>query len=377
MPVAFADPSPVYIHSSQQAEALRVARVQSLRSGRVHHAFHYNTVRQTDLWLDVFRKHSPVVGNPEFGRIYRASFARLAGELAASVGTRRSVHVIGLGAGDGTKEAWLLEALAAQGVAARFTAVDVSAELALTACRKACAHLPGDRAAVLGATSPSPYTALVCDLLSCAPADLSAWLDGAATGASSSEGSAPLRIFTFFGLFPNFDPRDIFPWLCGLVRGDDILLASAHLAPTAPGDESAAAYAEGCRAVLPQYDNAATRAWLGAVLADWGWAPDLSPLHYATEPLGPTGRTERVPCTVGAVEHLLRFRVTAQWQRTRTIGWQGEDIAVREGEPLQVFFSLRYTPGRFEAAARAFGLEPQLEELTSCREEGIWRLTAR
>ncbi|MEZ0296749.1 MAG: hypothetical protein ACAI35_09885 [Candidatus Methylacidiphilales bacterium] len=343
MPVHVADPAPVYLHSSQQSAAIRGARLDSLKLGRIHHAFHYNSVRQTELWLDVFRRHSPVVGNPEFGRIYRQCFENLAAQLVAAAAGSGSgpgeVHVIGLGSGDGTKEAWLLEVLAAHGVATRFTAIDVSAELALIAARNAARYLP-DRA-------PSP-TALVCDLLSFAGPDLAAWLNG--TGA--------LRLFTFFGLFPNFEPDSVFPWLRSLLRPSDILLASAHLAPTAPGDESRDAYAAGCKVVLPQYDNDTTRAWLGTVLQDWGWASHLGPLQYATEPLG----------------DLLRFRVTAKWRSDMTLAWQGEEIAVRRDEPLQIFYSIRYTPGRFEETARRYGLNALLQQLTSCREEGIWKL---
>ena len=87
---------------------------------------------------------------------------------------------------------------------------------------------------------------------------------------------ASLRLVTFFGMIPNFEPQEILPKLASLIRPKDFLLFSANLAPGAD-------YAAGMKKILPQYDNALTRDWLMTFLLDLGVERRDGELRFAIE----------------------------------------------------------------------------------------------
>jgi hypothetical protein len=162
------------------------------------------------------------------------------------------------------------------------------------------------------------------------------------------------RLLTFFGLCPNLLPREVGRIFRAVLRPGDELLASAHLAPPRRDRE------ESLRAVLPQYDNAETRAWLAEALAELGLAGRLE--SPAIEP----GELEGIPAILGR----------ARWQRDETVLLEDEAFDVRRDRPLQVFFSLRYTPEGFEAMLRGEGFDAERLAVTACGEEGIWSVRA-
>ena len=60
-----------------QEEQLEYEIEASLRANLLDPKLLYVTPRQTELWRQVFLKHSPIHGNPEFARIYREAFRRV------------------------------------------------------------------------------------------------------------------------------------------------------------------------------------------------------------------------------------------------------------------------------------------------------------
>ena len=320
---------PVWIHPSLRAQAQARKRLESLQRGEIDHGFHYLGLKQSELWLTVHRRYAPLFADPSFVEIFRAISAQTAAGLAG-----RAVHVIGLGPGGGGKEAGLLQALQSAGCKLRYTPVDASLELALLSAEAAEPFVETEIQPLAGDLS----------LLD----ELPQWLERYPV--------EEIRVYTAFGLTPNFLPSQIFPWLSGLLREQDVLLLSANLAPG--GDESEEAYHAACGKILPQYDNPETEAWLRQILVDWGISPLLGE-----------------PCfQIQAIEGLLGFVAHCPWLADVSFPWEGQPFSARHGERLRLFFSLRYTPGRLVSALRAYGLGLGPGQVTACGQEGVWRV---
>lgn len=308
---------PIVVDRSLRAAEVERRRRESLAAGAIDHAFHYHSARQATLWRAVHDAHAPTPRDPSIERGYRELFA----ETAALV-RGEDVHVVALGPGAGEKERLLLDALRAAGCRVRYTPVDASVELALLSADVARGGVDHEIVPVAG------------DLGSMGA--LGAWLDRYPAGER--------RVYTAIGIVPNFTPAEIFGQLRALLRDGDLCAISANLAPVA-GDESDAAYAAACAATLPQYDNPQTLEWLRAVLDDWAIAPALTPVRF----------------DVRAVEGVLGLVATCAWREPP-----------RAGAELRVFFSLRYTPARFERTLEAYGLRALAARVADSGEEGIW-----
>lgn len=307
MPEAWDELQPVWIHHSRNMGAIASARKETIRTGRMDHTFHYASDRQSELWLDVHRAHSPAVNDSGVIDIYRRLFNKIAAQQNSA-----PVHVIGLGCGGGAKDRLLLETLKKAGSRIRFTPIDVSPALALLS------------ASVSREWCDEPLHPIVADLRQFPklPKALDPIDDGAA------------RLYTFFGMIPNFEPDEILPALRGWIRPQDRLVLSANLAPALT--ESAADYRAAMEIVRPQYDNPQTRNWLTRVLHDWG-LESLEPA-YSLRIEGKNG--------------LLRFCANAG--------------------TMQLFFSYRYTPERLHATLAAHGLALGDGFVSPSREEGVW-----
>lgn len=322
---------PVWIHDSLREGAHRQRRADSLRSGAIDHGFHYLGAQQAALWQAVHRCHAPHFADNSFAAMYRAEFGAVAVELVG-----RPVHVIGLGAGGGEKEAWLLEGLRQQGCHVRYTPVDTSLELALFSADVAAPYVHDDMVPVVG-------NLLLLN-------ELPDWL------ARYPQEEA--RIYTAFGLTPNFLPSQIFSALGACLREQDYLFLNANLAPVIAGDDSLAGYRAACAAVLPQYDNRETRTWLRQILVDWDIARHLSEPEF----------------TVAPVEGILGFVAHARWLSDVTFPWEGADFRAREGERLRLFFSLRYTPVLLAETLALHGMLLGRGQMTANGQEGVWRV---
>lgn len=315
----------VRIHQSQFPAQVRRDLMESLRSRRINHKFHYDSIKQTNKWLALHQAYSPSRNDADCAATYDRAFTGVVTRIRA-----RSVQVVGLGCGGGQKDTRLLKLLKARGKGISYTPSDVSVAMTLVANAAASSVVPR------GKSFP-----LVCDL---ATADnLSRVLfEHYAPGAA--------RLFTFFGMIPNFEPQDILPKLAELARRRDTLLFSANLAPGAD-------YAAGVARILPQYDNQLTRDWLLAFLFDLG-------VRWADGEL-------RVSIERGA-DALLRVVARFHFKRPRVVQVDGREFSYQRGDNIRLFFSYRYTPDLMRTLLGRHGLRVVDEWITKSGEEGVF-----
>jgi len=65
----------VAIHSSQFPQNVRRDLMESLRTRRINHKFHYDSVNQTQKWLALHEAYSPSRTDPGCAAIYDRGFA--------------------------------------------------------------------------------------------------------------------------------------------------------------------------------------------------------------------------------------------------------------------------------------------------------------
>jgi uncharacterized SAM-dependent methyltransferase len=317
----------VAIHSSQSPEKIRRDLLASLRSRRVNHKFHYDSVKQTHQWLGLHQAYSPSRQDRDCAATYDRAFVATAEQIES-----RSVHVIGLGCGGGQKDTRLLKLLQARRKTVSYTPSDVSVAMTLVAHAAARKVLPAER-----------ITPLVGDLVTAA--DLPVVVGDVARQRAA-------RLFTFFGMIPNFEPAGILPKLAALVRRQDVLLFSANLSP---GPD----YAAGMQKILPQYDNELTRAWLRTFLLDLGVERGDGQVRFAIEPR-PGG--------------VMRVVAAFEFRRGRRIRVDGEEFVFRHGDRIRLFFSYRYTPELVRRHLARYGLRVEQQWLTRSAEEGVFQV---
>src|SRR5260221_8887889 len=127
----------ILFHESQFPENVRRDLLESLRSRKINHKFHYDSVKQTHKWLTLHQIYSPSRSDKNVRAIYERSL-----EAAAAKIKSKNVHVIGLGCGGGQKDTRLLKLLKARGKAIFYTPCDVSTAMVLTARQTAITVLP-------------------------------------------------------------------------------------------------------------------------------------------------------------------------------------------------------------------------------------------
>ena len=217
----------VLIHPSQFPEQVRRDLLESLRTRRVNHKFHYDSVKQTQKWLVLHQACSPTRNDADCRAVYEKGFKAATAQIKS-----RRVDVIGLGCGGGQKDTRLLKLLKAGGKEVFYTPCDVSTAMVLTARKAALAVLPAEHC--------FPF---VCDLATAD--DLRKIWEGRRCANRTATRVPPIsRLVTFFGMIPNFEPQAILPKLASLVGPKDYLLFSANLAPGAD-------YAAGMKRILP------------------------------------------------------------------------------------------------------------------------------
>jgi len=312
----------VRIHPSQFPENVRRDLIASLRTRRVNHKFHYDSVKQTQKWLALHQLYSPTRIEADCLAVYEKSFIAAAAQIAMP-----QVHVLGLGCGGGQKDTRLLKLLAASGREISYTPCDVASAMVLVARQTALAVVPEEKC--------FPF---VCDL-------------AAADDLSAVFVARHPSLITFFGMIPNFEPPVILPKLATLVRPQDWLLFSANLAP---GSD----YAAGVEKILPQYDNPPTREWLLTFLLDLGVERSDGELRFKIEE--------------DVVSGLRRVTASFHFARPRRIEIETERFEFAAGDAVQVFFSYRYTPGRVSENLARRGLEVVDQWITLSEEEGVF-----
>lgn len=317
----------VTLHTSCFPDATNARLRRALRERRVPGSLHYQSAVQAQHWLDLHRKYSPSRADASCAAAYDAAF-RAAAEILSSA---TETVVVGLGCGGGTKDARLLAELAKHGPPPASVPTDVGLPMVIMGAQAARAAAPA-----------ADIHPLVIDLLAA---------ENASSVLAGLAGPAP-RVLTFFGLIPNFEPQAIMPRLAALVRPGDLLLFSANLAPGLD-------YRAGTEAILPQYDNPETRAWLSLFLKDVGLQPERGELRFGV-----------APCPSGAPFQ----RVEATWEAAteETIRVLDEPFTFHPGNPIELFFSYRHTPSTIRGLLTAHDLVPLQEWTAAEGQEGIF-----
>ena len=320
----------VAIHESQSPENVRRDLLESLRTRRVNHKFHYDSVKQTNKWLALHQVHSPSRNDRDCAATYNRAFASAAKMIAS-----RTVHLVGLGCGGGQKDTRLLKLLKSAGKTISYTPSDVSVAMTLVAQQAARAVLPSEK-----------IFPLVCDL---------ATADDLSDLFTHRPSPTAHRLLTFFGMIPNFEPDDILPKLATLVRRGDSLIFSANLAP---GRD----YEAGMKSILPQYDNKLTRDWLITFLLDLGVERGDGELTFGIE---------------RGVSSLRRVVARFHFRKTRSLVVEERTFIFRAGETVQLFFSYRYTPELVRAELAKHELLVCDQWITKSGEEGVFLVKRR
>ncbi len=324
----------VTIHRSQFPDTVRRDLLESLRTRRVNHKFHYDSIRQTQKWLALHQTYSPAWNDTDCQAVYEKGFKAAAARIAA-----KSVQVIGLGCGGGQKDMRLLKLLKAHGKEVLYMPCDVSTAMVLTARQTALA--------VVLEKNCFPF---VCDLATADDLRKALVTRHPRIAAWPPRGFTP-SLVTFFGMIPNFEPKQVLPKLVSLVRPKDFLLLSANLAP---GKN----YAAGVKRVLPQYDNPLTRDWLMMFLLDLGVERSDGKLRFKIETDSASG--------------LKRIVAKFHFTRPCRIEIENEAFDFRAGEAIRLFFSYRYTPERVQVVLGRYGLEVCGQWMTKSEEEGVF-----
>ena len=311
----------VTIHPSQFPENVRRDLLESLRSRKVNHKFHYDSVKQTQKWLALHQAYSPTRNDADCQGIYEEGFEAAAKEIKSA-----RVHVIGLGCGGGQKDTRLLKLLKARSREVFYTPCDVSTAMVLVAHQAAATVAPVDNC--------FPF---VCDLTT---------TDNLPKFLVTRHPS----LVTFFGMIPNFEPQEIVPKLAALVRPKDFLLFSANLAP---GKN----YAVGVKKILPQYDNTLTRDWLMTFLLDLGVGRRDGRLKFSIE----AGR-------FGLKRVVAKFH----FRHSRRVEIEDKVFNFNVGDVIRLFFSYRYTLELVSKILVKFGLEVCDEWIAESGEEGVF-----
>ncbi len=288
------------IHASQSPAQVEVDRAECLRRRIIASKFLYESPRQAELWL---RLHEQYVAPADLTQTYQQAAEALAACWAHAEGT-----LIALGCGGGEKDLKILDQLP-HGM--RFLPTDVSVPLAVKA---------------------APETAaLIFDLATAK--NLPEFID---------QYAGPNRVFTFFGILPNFSPDEILPQLRALLKPEDRLLLSANLAP------------HGIGAILPQYDNADTREWLSEYPRAHGAGEGVLKITVETD--NPhefiSGRFYfREPCIMRANDEQFHFQ---------------------SGDALHIFVSYRYTLRSLGETLGSHGIVIEKSFQSTNGEEGVF-----
>ena len=317
----------INVHSSQFPEQLQVELLESLRTRKINHKFHYESRRQAKRWLDLHQKYSPSRNDSHTRELYGEVFG-----VTAKFVESPAAHIIGLGCGGGEKDMVLIEKLQRLGKMLVYSACDSSVPLVLVSRQKALKIL-----------DERHVHDLVADFTNAD--DLQRIFITQTTGNST-------RVINFLGMIPNFEPEVILPVLSSLIRPNDLLVFSANLAP---GDN----YLAGIRKVLKQYDNPETRAWLTCILEDLGLESNDGELKFSiSENVNDSG--------------LHRIEAHFEFAREWKTAMDGEEFEFVAGNKLRVFYSYRHTSETVREWLAKESIEVVDERLACNGEEGIF-----
>ena len=311
-------------YPSQVAEQLR----RGLRTRRLSSKFLYESPAQAQRWLLYHQAFSPSRTEDALLDLYQKVF-----QVALHAIPCEALHYISIGCGGGMKDSLLLKAAQPLYATLYFTPMDISASLVIETILRLPFTLK---------TFP-----LVIDLE--AEPDLQSILEQHDSGATG-------RLFTCFGMLPNFDYLTFLPYIRRLMRPQDILLLSANLSPTP--------HPEAVSHILPQYDNPPARDWFMGLLEQLGFSATDIDLQIDAHPLGLDG-------------HVWQVRTAARFLRDVPFTLYGESFTFQRGERLHLFFSNRFTPQVLPSILTDAGFTVDETFLFDSQEEGVYLCSAQ
>ncbi len=317
----------VLVHPSQFPHRVYRDYLASFTNKKIHHKFHYDSVKQSQKWLKLHRKYSPWIHDPNCINSYNKCFETTS-EILQENG---SFQLIGLGSGDGGKDKLLLSCLTNNHREFIYYPVDVSLSLSIISAQKVRESFPN---LLIQPT--------VCDLLEAE--DLISQI--------SQEDTRETRIITFFGMIPNFYPYEILPILSNFLETGDILLFSANLAP---GKD----YLEGIKTIFSQYDNELTRDWLITVLLDAGIEKNDGNINFEI-------------VSDEKDEDIKRINTYFELEKDVNFSLDGEVIQWQKGDRIGLFFSYRYTTSLIEKILNQYQIKVVNYWESDNQEEGIY-----
>jgi uncharacterized SAM-dependent methyltransferase len=248
--------------------------------------------------------------------------------------TAAPLHYVSLGCGGGTKDLLFLQQAAARHTHLHFTPMDVSPALVVETMLKVQPVFPA-----------LPSFPLVVDL-AVAP-DLSPLL-------THAESPDMQRLFTCFGMLPNFAYQTFLPYVRRLMRPGDMLLLSANLSPLP--------YPDACPHIVPQYNNPLARLWYTGVLDSLGFAAASYALYVDAVPLHTDG-------------HIWQMRAVAQFLQQVQLQVYDATFSFPDQAQLEIFFSNRFVPQIMPQVLGEAGFTVVDTFLFASQEEGIYLCT--
>ncbi|MCZ6472311.1 MAG: L-histidine N(alpha)-methyltransferase [SAR324 cluster bacterium] len=303
------------IHESALPGRAAQGLLEGLRARRLPGRWLYDSPAQAQLWLEYHRAYAPSSADAAMSALYGEAFAKAAAELGA-----QGLHAVSLGCGGGRKDAALLTAAGGAGAdggpANRYSPLDLSPALVLEAVGLVRERFPG-----------LPVNPLVADLA--ARPNLADWL------ADPGPFAQP-RLFSCFGMLPNFEPVCLAAYLRGLLGPPDRLLLSANLSPGGMARDG--------KAILAQYDNPHAMRWYEGALRQLGCVPQDLRLEVSSR-------------TLAGDSEAWRIVVEAEVLRGFTLRLCGAELPFQKGERLELFYSNRFSEGACRALLNCAGLE--------------------
>jgi len=300
--------SSLVIHPALNEQTLERERILCLKQRRVNPKFHYETQKQSELWLKVHEQFAPPA---DVSGLYEG-----AGQYLSQLIKPDHLTLVGLGCGGGEKDISILRELPAR---VNFIPTDVSVPLVQKVAQRA------NRDGLCVGLS------LAFDLFSTEN-----------VRGFMGQHLSSLNIFTSFGLIPNFGPQEIFPKLHSLLKPEDYLLLSANLAP------------EGIDKVLWQYDNQPTKDWLDQFLHRFGQA------------------NGRVTITTERSQQLDFISARFIFSSTSILRSGVNEFVFEPDDQIDLFTSYRYTEDSLKTTLSEHRIDVVKEFISQNGEEGVF-----
>ena len=317
----------IYLHASQFPEQIYHDYLAGFKQKKIAHKFHYDTVEQSQQWLNIHKTFSPFHKSEDYLNYYLHCFEA---SLRLLNKTNQQIELISLGCGGGEKDVLMLSCLFKTGKTISYYPIDVSLSLCMISTLKARAL-----------ASDLSIKPVVCDLL------FAKQLLNTIVPSNQLQ-----KIVSFLGMIPNFSPDTIMPILNGFINPGDILLLSANLSPGID-------YLAGIKKVMYQYDNQPTKDWLFTILKNIGISDRYGEVKFNIQDDDRITQLKKI-----TAHFLLKNDITFDLGDT-TIKWEKNDR-------IQLFFSYRYTTEKIKKMLAAYHIDVIEYWENTTQEEGVY-----